>query len=156
MMDQNELKIFRHGGYFLSQNDRNYHKKRDCRMIRTPWTTLLKQGLLIIQYSQIIHKEVVVGAGRDSLLIYLSIYHIYPSWMKKFYFPLLRDKIRTTNVYIWYQLMVCLKSLHLVSWQSARTSSMRYPQICRAVVAGVSMNWSLTMPERHISSIFIE
>lgn len=85
MMDQNELEIFKHGGYFLFQNERNYHKKRDCRMIRASWTTLLKQGLLIIQYSQIIYKEVVVvgGVERDSMLIYLCIYHIDPSWMKK-------------------------------------------------------------------------
>ena len=42
MMDQYELKIFRHGGYFLSQNERNYHKKNETVV----WLGLLEQRCL--------------------------------------------------------------------------------------------------------------
>ena len=62
-------------------------QKRDCRTIRTSWYMLLfEQGLLIVRYSRIIHKKVAGDAERDSLLIYLFIYHIDPSWMKKVLF----------------------------------------------------------------------
>ena len=61
---------------------------------------LFEQGLLIVRYSRIIHKKVAGDAERDSLLIYLFIYHIDPSLIKKsfifFFLTLTKTKCMQT------------------------------------------------------------